>query len=95
SEIAIRFIGARAGEKLHEVLWSDGEHVLPTKHPKIRRSTRDPIDTVWLEEQLSELHRLVDDGGTLDVVARLNAMIREQQRLGTGSREPALEDTMH
>ncbi|HEY6015297.1 MAG TPA: nucleoside-diphosphate sugar epimerase/dehydratase [Gaiellaceae bacterium] len=95
SEIEIKFIGARAGEKLHEVLWSDGEHVLPTKHPKIRRSTRDPIDTVWLEEQLSELHRLVEDGGTLDVVARLNAMIREQQRLGTGSREPALEDTMH
>jgi FlaA1/EpsC-like NDP-sugar epimerase len=95
SEIEIRFVGARAGEKLHEELWSDGESVLPTKHAKIRRSTREPIDTVWLEEQLGELARLVDEGSTLEVVAKLNGLIREQQRLEAGSREPALEDTMH
>jgi FlaA1/EpsC-like NDP-sugar epimerase len=95
SEIEIRFIGARAGEKLHEVLWSDGEEVLPTKHEKIRRSTRPPIDTVWLETELADLERLVEDGSPLDVVARLAAMIREQRRLDTGARAPALEDTMH
>ncbi|HET8605934.1 MAG TPA: nucleoside-diphosphate sugar epimerase/dehydratase [Gaiellaceae bacterium] len=95
SEIAIKFVGPRAGEKLHEVLWSDGEQVLPTKHAKIRRSTRDPIDTVWLDDQLGELERLVEEGGTLDVVAKLNALLREQPRLDTGRRTPALEDTMH
>ncbi len=95
SEIAIKFVGARAGEKLHEDLWGDGEEVLPTSHPKIRCSTREPIDTVWLEEQLRELARLVQDGGTLDVVSRLNAMLREQRRLGPPAHEPALEDTLH
>jgi FlaA1/EpsC-like NDP-sugar epimerase len=94
-EIEIRFVGARAGEKLHEVLWSDGEDVQPTEHAKIRRSTRAPIDGVWLEEELGELIHLVEHGGTLDVVAKLNAMIRGQRRLDSPSREPALEDTLH
>jgi FlaA1/EpsC-like NDP-sugar epimerase len=95
SEIEIRFVGARAGEKLHEDLWSDGEEVLPTKHQKIRRSTRAPIDSAWLDEQLAELARLVEDGSTLEVVAHLTGMIREQKRLAGLERRPALEDTMH
>jgi FlaA1/EpsC-like NDP-sugar epimerase len=95
AEIDIRFVGARAGEKLHEELWGDGEDVQPTEHAKIRRSTRDPIDTAWLEGQLAELERLVADGSTLEVVARVNRMIRGQQRLGAAVREPALEDTLH
>ena len=97
SEIEIRFVGARAGEKLHEELWNEGEDVQPTEHPKISRSTRGPIDTVWLEEELGELERLVDSGSTLEVVAKLNAMVRGQRRLGAGAveREPALEDTLH
>jgi FlaA1/EpsC-like NDP-sugar epimerase len=97
SEIAIKFVGARAGEKLHEELWSDGEEVAASEHPKIRLSTRDPIDTVWLDEQLRELERLVDEGSTLEVVSQLNGMIRGQQRLRAVARErePALEDTLH
>jgi FlaA1/EpsC-like NDP-sugar epimerase len=95
SEIEIRFVGARAGEKLHEELWSDGEEVLPTKHPKIRRSTRDAVDTDWLDEQLGELARLIREGSTLDVVAQLNGMIRGQRRSPLLDRRPALEDTMH
>jgi len=95
TEIEIKFVGARAGEKLHEQLWGDGEDVRPTQHPKIRRSTRDPIDTVWLEEQLGELQQLVEEGSTLDVVAKLNGMIRGQRRLGVAAPAPALEDTIH
>jgi FlaA1/EpsC-like NDP-sugar epimerase len=94
-EVEIRFVGARAGEKLHEELWGDGEEVAASEHPKIRRSTRAPIDTVWLEEQLGELQRLVAGGSTLEVVSQLNAMIRGQLRLGAPDREPALEDTLH
>jgi FlaA1/EpsC-like NDP-sugar epimerase len=95
AEIAIKFVGARAGEKLHEELWGDGEEVQPTAHPKIRRSTREPIDGAWLDEQLAELERLVAEGSTLEVVARLHGMIRAHRRLGVPEREVALEDTLH
>src|SRR4051812_38292561 len=93
SEIPIRFVGARAGEKLHEELWSDGEEVEASEHAKIRLSTRAAIDAVWLDRQLGELERLVHHGSTLDVVSQLNGMIRGQQRLAEPAR--ALEDTLH
>ena len=44
SDVPIVFVGARAGEKLHEVLWNEGEAVGPTSHPKIMRAARPPID---------------------------------------------------
>jgi FlaA1/EpsC-like NDP-sugar epimerase len=93
SEIEIRFVGTRAGEKLHEQLWGDGEEVLPTEHPKIHRSTRAPLRNGWLDEQLDDLERVVAEGSTLDVVARLHELLREHRRLTVG--EPALEDTLH
>jgi FlaA1/EpsC-like NDP-sugar epimerase len=92
SQVPIVFTGSRAGEKLHEVLWNEGEAVGPTSHPKIMRAARPAIDRVWLEEALAELERLVEDGDTLGVVARLGAMIEEPLRTGT---EAVLEDTLH
>ena len=75
-DIPIEFIGVRPGEKLHEELWGEGESVVPTLHPKIMR-VRGPIDNaVWLQDELAELERLVDEGDTLEVVARLGAMVR-------------------
>jgi FlaA1/EpsC-like NDP-sugar epimerase len=87
-EIPIEFIGARAGEKLHEELFGEGETVLETPHPKIRRATRPPVDAAWLDEELGELERLVDAGETLEVVAKLAAMMREPRRV-TSSVESA------
>src|SRR5256885_16789603 len=81
-EIPIEFIGARAGEKLHEELFGEGETVLETPHPKIRRATRPAVDAAWLEEELGELERLVDAGETLEVVAKLAAVVREPRRVG-------------
>ncbi|HEY0417223.1 MAG TPA: nucleoside-diphosphate sugar epimerase/dehydratase [Gaiellaceae bacterium] len=91
-EIPIVFTGARAGEKLHEVLWNDGETVGPTSHPKIMRAARPPIDAEWLEERLVELERLVEEADTLGVVAKLRAMVDEPHRTGT---QAVLEDTLH
>jgi FlaA1/EpsC-like NDP-sugar epimerase len=91
-DIPVVFTGARAGEKVHEVLWNEGEAVGPTSHPKIMRAARPQIDSAWLEEALAELERLVDEGDTLGVVARLGAMVSEPVRTG---REAVLEDTLH
>src|SRR5262249_17834894 len=91
-DIPIVFTGARAGEKVHEVLWNEGETVGPTSHPKIMRAARPQIDAAWLEESLTELERLVDEGDTLGVVSKLGSMVSEPVRTG---REPLLEDTLH
>src|SRR2546421_5845917 len=48
-EIPITFVGAKPGEKLHEVLWNEGETVGPTSHAKILRAARAPIDPGWLD----------------------------------------------
>jgi FlaA1/EpsC-like NDP-sugar epimerase len=79
-DIAVRFVGPRPGEKLHEELWSDDESVGETTHPKIMRLSRPPIDPVWLHEQLEELARLADEGDTLEVVAKLGAIVRDPKR---------------
>jgi len=91
-DVPIVFTGAKAGEKLHEVLWNDGETVGPTSHPKIMRAARAQIDPSWLEDALGELERLVDEGDTLGVVAKLGSMVSKPVRTG---REPVLEDTLH
>ncbi len=92
SQVPIVFTGARAGEKVHEVLWNEGEAVGPTSHPKIMRAARPQIDPAWLEESLAALERLVDEGDTLGVVARLRTMVARPVRTG---REAVLEDTLH
>src|SRR5262249_35217787 len=79
-DIAIEFTGALPGEKLHEDLWSTDETVHETKHPKILRSTRGPIDAAWLEDGLGELERRGDEGATLELVSRVGAMVKEPQR---------------
>ncbi len=53
-DIRIQIVGSRPGEKIHEELWSDGEAVGATTHPKIMRLSRPPIDPDWLERELAE-----------------------------------------
>jgi FlaA1/EpsC-like NDP-sugar epimerase len=79
-DIRIEFIGARPGEKLHEELWSDGETVSATRYSKIRLVTRPAIDAVWLDDEIEVLERLVEEGDTLELVARLAAMMKQPQR---------------
>ncbi len=94
-DIPIEFIGARAGEKLHEELWSEDEVVADTKHPKIKRARRAPVDGVWLEEALATLEQLVAAGETLEVVSRLSAMVRAPQRVGSPQADSVSEQTLH
>jgi FlaA1/EpsC-like NDP-sugar epimerase len=100
TDIRIEFVGARPGEKLHEELWGDGEDVVDTLHPKISCARRPEIDSAWLEQELTELERMVEAGETLDVVSRLGAIIRAPKRSAfppgdRSAREAQLEDTLH
>jgi FlaA1/EpsC-like NDP-sugar epimerase len=94
-EIGIDFVGARPGEKLHEELWGASETVVATAHPKIRRVSGPVIDSVWLDEELRELERLVEGGETLDAVSRLAAMSREPRYAVVRDPGAVLEDTLH
>ena len=89
-DIAIEFIGPKPGEKLHEELVGDGETVSPTSHETILLLTRSPVEAKWLEAELSELERLVDEGDTLEVSALLSRMVSTPARIDVAAaREPA------
>jgi len=94
-EIGIDFVGARPGEKLHEELWGESETVVATAHPKIRRVSGPVVDAVWLEEELTELERLVEAGETLEAVSRLATMSREPRYAVVREEDTVLEDTLH
>ena len=81
TDIAIKFIGARPGEKTHEQLFATGETWKPTTHPSIVALDVSPVDRAWLDGKLDELEQLVEDGDTLELVGRLAAIAREPQRL--------------
>ena len=89
ADVEIEFVGARPGEKLHEELWSEAETVTPSDHEAILLVTRPPIDAHWLEEELDELERLVDDGETLELVGRLNAIVGKPRRAGAAAGDGA------
>jgi FlaA1/EpsC-like NDP-sugar epimerase len=80
-DVAVEFIGVRAGEKLHEELWGDGEESVATSHPKILRAASRPVDPDWLDGEVAELERLVEAGEPVEVVARLAEMMRDPRRL--------------
>jgi FlaA1/EpsC-like NDP-sugar epimerase len=75
-DIDIQIVGTRPGEKLHEELWGAGETAVPTPHPKIMRVSGTVVDAAWLQDELTELERLVAEGETLEVVSRLSTMMR-------------------
>jgi FlaA1/EpsC-like NDP-sugar epimerase len=80
-DVAITFIGARPGEKIHEELFAEGETWKPTTHPKIVALDVSAVERAWLEGKLDELERLVETGDTLELVGRLAAIVREPRRI--------------
>ena len=82
-DVAVEFVGARPGEKLHEELWSATEHVSPSSHEAIMLVTRAPIDQSWLEDELDELAGLVEAGETLELIGRLTTIVAAPRRNGS------------
>jgi FlaA1/EpsC-like NDP-sugar epimerase len=86
-DIAIEFIGARPGEKLHEDLYNPFERPQPTAVEKIMLAQRDPIDSTQVEAIFDEISLLVleaDSTGLAEKVGQLIAL-RVQAPVGAQS----------
>ncbi|MGH9251259.1 MAG: polysaccharide biosynthesis protein, partial [Acidimicrobiales bacterium] len=70
TEIAVRFVGVRPGEKLVEDLQDPDEHCHPTDHPSIIRLDRIPVPADRLADGVAELADMAARGMD-DVAERL------------------------
>ncbi len=61
-DIAIDVVGARPGEKFHEVLYNPYERAQPTAAQKIIRAERAPLDPAWVKETFDHINLLVLEG---------------------------------
>jgi FlaA1/EpsC-like NDP-sugar epimerase len=62
-DIAVEFIGARPGEKLHEELFNSDERPQPTASERIVRAVRKaPLDPEWVNGTLTRLETMIRDG---------------------------------
>jgi FlaA1/EpsC-like NDP-sugar epimerase len=75
-DIAIEFTGPRPGEKLHELLFSEGEEGQPTAARRINRAVRrKPLDQEWVESTLTSLEHLVLAGDEANLAERVVELI--------------------
>ena len=76
-DIEIKFTGLRPGEKLYEELLNNNENTLPTHHPKILKATLNTPSYSFMEIQLSDLERILQEGTNNDLVAKIKDVIPE------------------
>jgi len=70
-DIAIEYVGARPGEKIHEELFNSGERPQPTASERIVRAVRNaPLDPEWVNGTLARLEALVRDGDEANLAAQ-------------------------
>jgi len=78
-DIEIRYTGLRPGEKLYEEVISEGEHIVPTRHEKIKvfrgaKASREEIE-VWVD-RVKEAVRRRDEA---EAVALLKELVPEYE----------------
>jgi FlaA1/EpsC-like NDP-sugar epimerase len=82
-DIAIEYVGARPGEKIHEELFNSDERPQPTASERIVRAVRKaPLDPEWVNGTLTRLEALVSEGD--------EAHLAEQTVELVSSRRPAV-----
>jgi FlaA1/EpsC-like NDP-sugar epimerase len=82
TDIQIRIIGPRVGERLHEQLHSASEHLVTTEHPSVLRLKRSPTEDVGpdrLDTSLAELSLAVTDRNEVRARRILFDMVAEEE----------------
>jgi FlaA1/EpsC-like NDP-sugar epimerase len=73
-DVGIEFVGLRAGERLHEQLFSNGDEVAATPCEHVWRSPMHQVDPAWLDQWLAVLERHVERASSTLVRAALAEM---------------------
>ena len=80
ADIAIEYVGARPGEKLHEELFNADERPQPTAAEKIVRAARDaPLDPEWVNGTLTRLESLMRSGDEADLAEQTIELISQRR----------------
>ena len=82
-DIEIRYMGMRPGEKIFEEITTQGEHVLPTYHAKIKIFEGPRVSRVVLEQWMNDLQRLLGTGGHSAIVEHFTRMVPEYEPFGS------------
>jgi FlaA1/EpsC-like NDP-sugar epimerase len=89
-DIAIEFIGERAGEQLHERLLGDDERAEPTAAARITRAVKaEPISADRVERALVELEALIGSGDETNLAQRVVEAISPGALEAEAERAPA------
>jgi FlaA1/EpsC-like NDP-sugar epimerase len=79
-DIAIEYVGARPGEKLHEELFNSDERPQPTASDKIVRAVRPaPLDPEWVSGTLTRLEDLVSSGDEADLAEQTVELVSQRR----------------
>lgn len=88
-DIGIEYIGLRDGEKMYEELLL-GDNIVPTEHPRIKRSHEPFLQKGELDAMLTELGNAMAEGTTAAIQATLSRAVENYcpDRRDLGPREP-------
>jgi FlaA1/EpsC-like NDP-sugar epimerase/ActR/RegA family two-component response regulator len=79
SEVARKFVGLRAGEKIHERLWEDGEKVVRSEHERILVIEQGPRSLHEMELAITQLERLAIQGNVKELLDRIHELVPSYQ----------------
>jgi FlaA1/EpsC-like NDP-sugar epimerase len=85
TDVPIRIVGRRPGEKLYEDLRAPDERSTPTAHPSILRVLSPSLDPAELERGIDELERLVVLGAEGDAARALGDLANGRAVLDDGT----------